>query len=227
MTSAPARRKHMSASSTTARSSIQPRSAAAFIIAYSPETWYADRQVGRVLEPLDDVEVRHARLDHEHVRALGDVELGLDERLARVGGVLLVRLLVRRRAVGARVDRVRVERVAEGAVERAAYLAVYDMIDTSVKPSESSAMRSAPTRPSIMSDGPITSVPARAWHTACLQSCAIVTSFAILPSMITPSWPIDEYGSSAMSVHTIACGYLALSMRTARHDSSGLYASSA
>lgn len=34
-----------------------------------------------------------------------------------------------------------------------------------MKPSESSASRMAPTRPSIMSDGATMSDPARAWHT--------------------------------------------------------------
>ena len=54
-----------------------------------------------------------AAAHHEHVGALGGVELGLDERLARVGRVHLVRLLVARRA--RRGSWRRVQSIAEGA----------------------------------------------------------------------------------------------------------------
>mmetsp|Transcript_51764 Transcript_51764/g.125476 ORF Transcript_51764/g.125476 Transcript_51764/m.125476 type:complete len:461 (+) Transcript_51764:94-1476(+) len=74
-----------------------------------------DGQVGVVLEELDDVEVWHPGLDHQHVGPLGGVEGALDERLPRVGGVHLVRLLVGG-GVGALAGG-RVERVAEWAVE--------------------------------------------------------------------------------------------------------------
>src|SRR5581483_7135925 len=67
------------------------------------------------VEPLthgaDDVEVGQRRLDHQHVGALGDVELAFAQRLAHVAGVHLVAAPVaeRRRAAGD---------VAERAVER-------------------------------------------------------------------------------------------------------------
>jgi hypothetical protein len=69
------------------------------------------RQVSVVLEAADDVEVRHAGLDHEDVGALVGVEVGLEQRLAAVGRVLLVRLLVAEPGV-------RVEGVAERPVVR-------------------------------------------------------------------------------------------------------------
>ncbi len=49
-----------------------------------------DRQVDRPADVGDDVEVRERRLDHHHVRALGDVEGDLGQGFAPVAAVLLV-----------------------------------------------------------------------------------------------------------------------------------------
>ena len=57
-------------------------------------------------------------------------------------------------------------------------------------PASSSARRSAPIRPSIMSDGPMMSAPASAWDSACFTSAATVRSFTIAPSSTKPSWPL-------------------------------------
>ncbi len=65
-----------------------------------------------ILEGADDVEIGHAGLDHQHVGALGDVERGLADRLAAVGGVHLVGLLV-----GTSQGRGRADGGAERAVE--------------------------------------------------------------------------------------------------------------
>mmetsp|Transcript_66113 Transcript_66113/g.131132 ORF Transcript_66113/g.131132 Transcript_66113/m.131132 type:complete len:391 (+) Transcript_66113:420-1592(+) len=70
-----------------------------------------DRQIARLPETVNHVEVRQPRLNHQHIRTLELVEGGLDEGLTAVGRVLLVRLLVAKAGV-------RVERVAEGAVVR-------------------------------------------------------------------------------------------------------------
>jgi hypothetical protein len=61
-----------------------PGAAAAFTIAYSPETLYARAAVEALAHGADHVEVRQRRLDHQHVGALGDVELALAQRLAHV-----------------------------------------------------------------------------------------------------------------------------------------------
>ena len=125
-------------------------------------------------------------------------------------------------------------------------------MDVSVNPSLSSASLMAPTRPSIISDGPTytqyikyicyilvwidvyiysvsgpnTSDPALACIIACFWSCIMVISFTIFPSFTTPSWPWSEYGSSAMSVHTIVSGNFDLMRDRARGTIPlGLYAS--
>ena len=46
------------------------------------------------------------------------------------------------------------------------YTAIYDA--STARPRESRASRIAPTRPSIMSEGTVTSAPARAWLSDCL-----------------------------------------------------------
>ena len=51
------------------------------------------------------------------------------------------------------------------------------MIRVWLKPASSSVRRIAPTRPSIMSEGAITSQPASAWTRACLARTARVASF--------------------------------------------------
>jgi len=43
-----------------------------------------------------------------------------------------------------------------------------------------------------------------------------VTSLSTRPSITTPSWPSDEYGSSATSVHTKSSGNAPFSARIAR-----------
>src|ERR1039457_7160352 len=67
-------------------------------------------QIGGVADPGDDVEVGERGLDHDHVRALLDVEDGFAHGLALVRGVHLVRAPVPR-------PRGRVGSIAEGAVE--------------------------------------------------------------------------------------------------------------
>jgi hypothetical protein len=68
-------------------------------------------QVGIVLEATNDVQIGHARFDHEHVRAFGRIEGRFDERFATIGGILLVGLLVAK-------ARVAIQRVTEGTVVR-------------------------------------------------------------------------------------------------------------
>ena len=50
------------------------------------------------------------------------------------------------------------------------------MIRVSISPASSSADRIAPMRPSIMSEGAITSNPACAWCNACVASTATLSS---------------------------------------------------
>ncbi len=84
-------------------------------------------------------------------------------------------------------------------------------------PSSSSAARIAPIRPSIMSEGATTSVPAAAWERACRTSASTVASFSTWPeASINPSWPCVVYGSSATSVITPSSGTSFLSARTVR-----------
>src|SRR4051794_5852525 len=49
-----------------------------------------ERQLEALAHRAHDVEVRQRRLDHQHIRALRDVELALAERLADVAGIHLV-----------------------------------------------------------------------------------------------------------------------------------------
>ena len=71
------------------------------------------RHAEGVLHPPDHVEIGHARLDHHHVGALGEIERDLAQRLVGVGRVHLVGLLA---ALAERAGRA--DRVAERAVER-------------------------------------------------------------------------------------------------------------
>ena len=92
--------------------SSQPFPAAAMIIAYSPGDLVGEggHREG-VFDPLQNVEIGQARLDHDHVGALGDVELDFAQRLVGVRRVHLVGALVAdQRGAGA-------DRVAEWAVE--------------------------------------------------------------------------------------------------------------
>ena len=105
----------VSASRIALSRSIQPFAAAASIIAYSPETWYAATGTSTASATCaQHVEVRHRRLDHHHVGALGQVERQLAQRLADVGRVLLVGLAV--------APQRRVDGLAERAVERGGVL---------------------------------------------------------------------------------------------------------
>src|SRR5664279_698083 len=72
------------------------------------------RQAELVFDTADDVEVRHARLDHHHVGALGDVERHFAQRFVAVARVHLVDLLVAFSQVGGRADGV-AKRAVEGA----------------------------------------------------------------------------------------------------------------
>ena len=49
-----------------------------------------DRNVDRIANGADDVEIRQARLDHHHIRAFGDVGLRFANRLAHVRRIHLV-----------------------------------------------------------------------------------------------------------------------------------------
>src|SRR6266849_2215709 len=101
------------------------------------------------------------------------------------------------------------------------------MIRTWVKPPMSSVSRIAPTRPSIISDGAMTSQPALAWTSDWRQSMSTVSSLATAPSRTTPSWPWAVNGSSAASHSTPSPGWARLTAVTARHTRlSGLTASS-
>ena len=65
----------------------------------------------------------------------------------------------------------------------------------------------------------MTSAPASAWTTAICASTSKVSSLAIRPSRTIPSWPSDEYGSSATSVMTTSSGAASLTARTASGNS--------
>ena len=110
--SAPARLIAVSDSSAACRSSSQPRAAGRLdhrVLA--GDVVGGERQVEALARGPDHVEVRKRRLDHDHVGALGDVQLALAQRLADVRRIHLVAAPVaeRRRRVG---------RLAERAVER-------------------------------------------------------------------------------------------------------------
>mmetsp|Transcript_136295 Transcript_136295/g.379931 ORF Transcript_136295/g.379931 Transcript_136295/m.379931 type:complete len:210 (-) Transcript_136295:589-1218(-) len=75
-------------------------------------------QIAVLVQPFDDVQVRHARLDHKDVRAFLLVQPCLYQGLAIVGRVLLVGLLVVGHLPVLRWEtRVRVERLPERPVE--------------------------------------------------------------------------------------------------------------
>ena len=88
--SAPARLIAVRCSKAVAVPSIQPFSAAAFNIAYSPDERHIELGPGR----SDDVEVGEGWLHHDHVDTFGDVEADLFHGFAGVGGVLLVSLAI-------------------------------------------------------------------------------------------------------------------------------------
>ena len=150
MMSAPARLIAVRCSRATAAPSIQPRSAAALIIAYSPDTWYAaSGHVDLGAGPAAmHVEVGERGLHHHHVGALGDVGPDLLQRLADVARVLLVGPAV---AAAGDLD---VDRLAERAVERRGVLGrVGEDRHRRRGRSSSSAARMARTWPSIIPDG--------------------------------------------------------------------------
>src|SRR6266568_8982612 len=96
---------------------------------------------------------------------------------------------------------------------------------TSWKPLSSSALRSAATRPSIMSEGATMSAPARACATASLASSARVMSLSTTSSLPgaptragfrTPQCPWSVYSHMQTSVMTTRPGTSFFSARTAR-----------
>ena len=89
------------------------------------------------------------------------------------------------------------------------------MMAVSVKPSSSSALRMAATRPSIMSLGATMSAPLSACVTAILASSSSVTSLTISPSCTTPQWPWSMYSQRQTSVITTRSGNSSLMARTA------------
>src|SRR6058998_2452923 len=74
------------------------------------------------------------------------------------------------------------------------------MIGRWAKPAASRAVRIAPTRPSIMSEGAITSAPARACASASAASSSRVGSLSTSPSFTTPQWPWSVYSQRQTSV---------------------------
>jgi len=64
MRSAPALLMQVSVSKTVSFSLIQPCSAAAFIIAYSPLTWYAATGIAKCCDIGQHVEIRAGGFDH-------------------------------------------------------------------------------------------------------------------------------------------------------------------
>ena len=89
------------------------------------------------------------------------------------------------------------------------------MIATSSKRSASSAARSAPTRPSIMSEGATTSAPASACETATRASRPTVASLSTSPPSTRPQWPCEVYSHRQTSVATSMSGVSRLIARTA------------
>ena len=90
------------------------------------------------------------------------------------------------------------------------------MIGVSARPCSSSAARSAPTRPSIMSLGATASAPASAWATAVRASRSSVASLSTTPSArSTPQWPWLVYSHRQRSVMTSRSGWAALIARVA------------
>ena len=90
------------------------------------------------------------------------------------------------------------------------------MIGVSLRPCSSSAARSAPTRPSIMSLGASASAPAAACETAVRASSSSVASLSTTPSSrSTPQWPWLVYSQRQRSVITSRSGCAALIARVA------------
>ncbi len=90
------------------------------------------------------------------------------------------------------------------------------MIGVSERSCSSSAVRSAPTRPSIMSLGATASAPAAAWETAVRASSSSVASLSTTPSArSTPQWPWLVYSHRQRSVMTSRSGCSALIARVA------------
>ena len=90
------------------------------------------------------------------------------------------------------------------------------MIGVSLRPWSSSAARSAPTRPSIMSLGATASAPASACETAVRASSSSVWSLSTTPSArSTPQWPCEVYSHRHRSVKTSRSGWAALIARVA------------
>ena len=135
------------------------------------------RHAERLGDAAHDVEIRHARLDHDHVGALGEIERDLAQRFVGVGGVHLVGALVAAGPARTRASPKSRRHRGTGRRTREAYLAAYAMISVLVWPFASSAVRMAPTRPSIMSEGARMSAPASActsdWRTSASQRLVV------------------------------------------------------
>ena len=83
-------------------------------------------------------------------------------------------------------------------------------------------------RPSIMSDGAMTSQPASTCTSAWRHSASTVSSLTTWPSRTMPSWPSALNGSSATSQTTPISGWASLMVRMAWQTRlSGFQASSA
>ena len=156
-----------------------------------------NRDIDRVGDRSDDIEIADRRLHHHHVGALGDVELRLAHRLRRrPGRVLLVRRAIAelRRALG---------RVAERAVERRGVLRGVgedrDVGEAVAVQGRSGSRR--PGRPSSRSARPHGRRPrpgrprsrrtARAWRRCRPRR----------PTVSRPQWPWSVYSSRHRSAH--------------------------
>ena len=164
-----------------------------------------ERQVEALARGADHVEVRQRRLDHDHVGALGDVELALAQRLADVGGIHLVAAPVaeRRRRVG---------RLAERPVERGGVLG---------RVGDDRRLRAAPRgsrrrgRPSCRSGRRRRRRPRRG-ETAVRASRSSVASLSTSPPSSTPQWPCAVYSQRQTSVSSTSSGKRGRSSRSAR-----------
>ena len=211
--------------------SIHPFRAAASIIAYSPETWYAaSGRFKPVTRRRNHIEIRHCRLHHDHVCAFLDVRLNLAHGLAYVRPVHLIRSPVSKL-------RRRIRRLAEWTIKSRSKFRRIRKNRRIANPASSRALRIAATRPSIMSEGAMMSMPAFASETEVRASNSSEASFTISYSVVAaggaataapsdcgaaftiPQCPCDMYSQRQTSPIKISFGHFALDRpRRLLHD---------
>mmetsp|Transcript_113 Transcript_113/g.273 ORF Transcript_113/g.273 Transcript_113/m.273 type:complete len:286 (-) Transcript_113:416-1273(-) len=69
----------------------------------------SNRQIRVVFQPTNDVQIRHSRLNHEHISSLSGIKSSFDECLTSIRRILLVSLFVSE-------SRVRVKSITEGSI---------------------------------------------------------------------------------------------------------------